>query len=880
MKTIKEMTLKEKLGQLVMCGFEDGFYDEHIRVLVEEYKVGNVIYFARNVDNIKQLANLNKKVYEEIVKNTGIIPFVGIDQEGGMVTRIMEGATFAPGAMTISATGKVEYANKIGHIMGDELANLGINFNLAPSLDTNNNALNPVIGVRSYSDDPNKVALFGTNYIKGLQDEGIIATAKHFPGHGDTNVDSHLGLPRISHDKEHVEKIELVPFKKAIKEGVKAIMTAHIIFDCYDDVPCTLSYNVLTRLLRQELGFDGIIISDCMQMKAIDNLYTTTKGVVMAIKNGLDIACISHSLEKQVDSLKALEQAVLNGEISEKAIDEKVERILKLKSSIEKQMYDKFLNRSEDDIVSYFNNLEDNKKFARKVVEESVTLVKGKNFNLKEQLNKGRKVLVIGTSPYATTIAEDELNPRSILDNIKKEVKDVDTLTIESNPVDIESVVNKAKEYDILVFLTYNINSFKNQGLLLQNIINLKKELYVVATRNPFDFLNFKDVDNFSCMYEYTPASVSAFVKYFKGEIDAKGILPVVLEKRFPICASIYVGLEDYKLEDNINYLYKLKSKGIDTVFISAHMMEAGSSFEYEFKEVVKKAKEIGVKTIIDVNKTVFDSMKESGLSDNVYSFRLDYGFTNQDILNLIENGYHIELNASTLSKRLIGLLDFLKENDCDMSMISISHNFYPKRYTGLSFEDVKSKNDILHNYGLKVSVYIPSSVNKRMPIYLGLPTIEDQRFNDLTATLSELVIVGADIVTFGDAFVSEEEMDEAINYRYDCLPIPIKLNYEASEDELKALNKLHSNRLDNSPYMIRSSNRCENIKPRNTVKRVKGDVTIDNELYKRYSGEVGIALKEMEKEDGVNVIGHVLCNDYLIDNIKPGQKFRFVIKK
>ena len=525
MKTIKEMTLKEKLGQLVMCGFEDSFYDEHIRVLVEEYKVGNVIYFARNVDNIKQLANLNKKVYEEIVKNTGIIPFVGIDQEGGMVTRIMEGATFAPGAMTISATGKVEYANKIGHIMGDELANLGINFNLAPSLDTNNNALNPVIGVRSYSDDPNKVALFGTNYIKGLQDEGIIATAKHFPGHGDTNVDSHLGLPRISHDKEHVEKIELVPFKKAIKEGVKAIMTAHIIFDCYDDVPCTLSYNVLTRLLRQELGFDGIIISDCMQMKAIDNLYTTTKGVVMAIKNGLDIACISHSLEKQVDSLKALEQAVLNGEISERAIDEKVERILKLKSSIEKQMYDKFLNRSEDDIVSYFNNLEDNKKFARKVVEESVTLVKGKNFNLKEQLNKGRKVLVIGTSPYATTIAEDELNPRSILDNIKKEVNDVDTLTIESNPVDIESVVNKAKEYDTLVFLTYNINSFKNQGLLLQNIINLKKELYVVATRNPFDFLNFKDVDNFSCMYEYTPASVSAFVKYFKGEIDRKSVV-------------------------------------------------------------------------------------------------------------------------------------------------------------------------------------------------------------------------------------------------------------------------------------------------------------------------------------------------------------------
>ena len=880
MKKIEEMTLKEKLGQLVMCGFEDGFYDEHIRILVEEYKVGNVIYFTRNVQNIKQLASLNKKVYEEIIKHTGIIPFVGIDQEGGMVTRIMDGATFAPGAMTISATGEAKNAEKIGHIMGDELANLGINFNLAPSLDTNNNAQNPVIGVRSYSDDPNKVALFGTSFIKGLQEEGIIATAKHFPGHGDTNVDSHLGLPRISHSKEHVKKIELVPFKKAIKEGVKAIMTAHIIFDCYDDVPCTLSYNVLTKLLRQELGFDGIIISDCMQMKAIDNLYTTTKGVVMAIKNGLDIACISHSLEKQVSSLKALEEAVLSGEINESLIDEKVERILKLKSLIEKQMYDKFLNRSENDIDEYFKKLDENKKFAFDIVKNSITLVKGKSFNLKEQLSNNKKVLVIGTSPYATTIAEDELNPRSILDNIKREVKEVDTLTIESNPSDIENVVSVALKYDSIVFLTYNINSFKNQGLLLQAICNLKKELYVFATRNPFDFINFKDVDNFSCMYEYTPSSVSAFVKYFKGEIEAKGILPVVLEKRFPICASIYVGLEDYKLEDNIKYLYLLKSKGIDTVFISAHMMEAGSSFEDEFKEVVNKAKEIGIKTIVDVNKIVFNQMEETGLSKGVYSFRLDYGFSNQDTLDLIERGYHIELNASTLSKRLIDLLTFLKEHDSDMSKISISHNFYPKRYTGLSFEDVKNKNDLLHEFGLKVSVYIPSKVNKRMPIYLGLPTIEDQRFNDLTATLAELVVVGADIVTFGDAFVSEEEMDEAINFRYDYLPIPIKLNYEISENELIALSKNHCNRLDNSPYMIRSSNRCENIEPRNVTNRIKGDVTIDNKLYKRYSGEIGIALKDMEKEDGVNVIGHVLCNDYLIDNIKPGQKFRFVIKK
>lgn len=149
-----------------------------------------------------------------------------------------------------------------------------------------------------------------------------------------------------------------------------------------------------------------------------------------------------------------------------------------------------------------------------------------------------------------------------------------------------------------------------------------------------------------------------------------------------------------------------------------------------------------------------------------------------------------------------------------------------------------------------------------------------------MTATLSECVLVEADMVQFGDAILEASELDEALNFTYDVLPIPIRLNYEASEEELKSLCKVHSNRIDASPYMIRSSVRNTGIDPKNCVKRFKGDVTVDNDLNKRYSGEVGIALKEMRAEAGVNVIGKCLCSDYLIDNIKPGQKFRFVIRK
>ncbi len=280
MKKIQEMTLKEKLGQLIIAGFDGYEYDEHLRRLIEDYKVANIILFTRNIQSLKQLITLNKKLYEEIIKNTETIPFISIDQEGGMVTRIMDGATFWPGNMTLCATGNSNHAYVVGKGMGEELTHLGINMNLAPSLDVNNNPMNPVIGVRSYSDQPEVVAEYGCNYIKGLQEQGVIATAKHFPGHGDTNVDSHLGLPTIAHDMDRLNQIELLPFKKAIDAGVDAIMSAHIVFEKIEKngLPATLSYQILTDLLRNTYHYQGLIVSDCMQMKAIDVKYTSEKG--------------------------------------------------------------------------------------------------------------------------------------------------------------------------------------------------------------------------------------------------------------------------------------------------------------------------------------------------------------------------------------------------------------------------------------------------------------------------------------------------------------------------------------------------------------------------------------------------------------------------
>lgn len=518
MKNIKEMTLKEKLGQLIVAGFKSYEYNDHIRTLVEDYKVGNIILFVRNVKDLEQLSQLNKTLHHEIKKHTGFMPLITIDQEGGIVTRIMSGATFCPGNMTLAAT-DANNSKVIGEIMGEELIHLGINMNLAPVLDVNNNINNPVIGVRSYSDNPDIVSEYGVNFIHGLQSQGIIATAKHFPGHGDTNVDSHLGLPTVPHTKERLEKVELAPFKKAISEGLDAIMSAHIVFKAYEeeDIPGTISHNVITKLLREEIGFNGLIISDCMEMKAIDDTYTTPVGVVKGIKAGLDLACVSHTLEKQIRSLELLEEAVKNGDIPESFIDDKVERILKYKAKVSPVIEAGFIN-NPNNLDIFKENA--SKVIAQEIVDGSLTLLKGKAYK------PGGKTLLLATVPYATTIAEDKLDSKNIIESIKLENLEIDCMELPMREVDL-SLVEKVKEYDNVVICSYNAKALNGQAEMINLLINNAKNHYIIATRNPYDILALENVENMVTLYEYTPNSIRTIIKYLKGDLQPKGKLPI-----------------------------------------------------------------------------------------------------------------------------------------------------------------------------------------------------------------------------------------------------------------------------------------------------------------------------------------------------------------
>jgi beta-N-acetylhexosaminidase len=363
LKTVQEMTLKEKLGQLILPGFHSTVYDDQIKTLIEDYHVGNVILFTRNFESAEQVRALTTKIHEEVIKHTGSIPLIGIDQEGGLVTRMMKDVTFAPGPMTASAS--IEDATYYcGKMLAEDMIRLGMNLNLAPSLDVNNNPNNPVINVRSYSDDPKVVAKLGKRFIEGSLEFGVLACAKHFPGHGDCEVDSHLGLPTINYDLDRIHEIEMHPFKENI--NVPAIMSAHILFPAYDTVPATLSRKILTNVLREELGYEGLIFTDCLEMKAIQDQYGTAEGACMAVLAGADICDISHTLSFQVRALELLEEAVNDGRLPMEELDKKVERILKFKAQtlpyLEQYFYGKEMKFSEE-----------NNKLAQKIVDNSLT---------------------------------------------------------------------------------------------------------------------------------------------------------------------------------------------------------------------------------------------------------------------------------------------------------------------------------------------------------------------------------------------------------------------------------------------------------------------------------------------------------------------------
>lgn len=517
-KDIKKLTLEEKIGQLFVVGFNEDYYSDKLDELIKTYKFGNILIFKRNIKSMEDLFNLNKEIQKNMIKHLDIPAFITIDQEGGMVTRLFDGATVFPGAMTLAATNNPDNAYKAGLYMATEMDALGVNVNFAPVLDVNTNPLNPGVGIRSYSDNQEMSSIYGVNYIKGIQ-EKIFATAKHFPGKGDAAVDAHVGLPRVEHDLKRLNEVEIYPFKKAIEANVKGVMTSHAIYKhLNNDVPATLSKEALTDLLRDDLKYKGLVFTDGMEMDAIDDLYGAPESAVTAILAGADIVLYCHYEDQQIKAFNFIKEAILDGTIPMEVLDDRVMRILEHKKEIDLPI----LNKEFSD-VKHLVSKKEHQDFAKQVVEDAMTLAKGKLF---KPLGK---TLFIAQNPTALTLVEEDNKQKGLIEILQSELKDFTYVSTSVNPDKEESVklITLAKDHDQVIFTTYNANMYKNQVKLMEELVKLNKDLHVVSLRNPYDTYLVKEIENYVCLYEYTNNSIYTLKKYLKGELIPNGVLPV-----------------------------------------------------------------------------------------------------------------------------------------------------------------------------------------------------------------------------------------------------------------------------------------------------------------------------------------------------------------
>ena len=509
---IAEMTIEEKVGQLIMVGFEGTQANATIETHIRERFVGGVVLFSRNIETPQQTAELTNQLQQLAQTTTRQFPlFIGIDQEGGWVIRLREGATVLPGNMALGATDSTALAERAGEITAVELAAVGVNLNFAPVVDVNNNPQNPVIDRRSFGESSELVSRLGVAYIRGLQHNGVLATAKHFPGHGDTTVDSHFDLPTVNHDRERIRTLELQPFRAAIDADVAAIMTAHIIYPAFDpDRPATLSPAILTDLLRKELGFEGLLITDDMEMKAIDDRYRSGEAAVMAVEAGADIVMVLWSPTKQIEVFEALLSAVKSGRISQARLDQSVERILKSKEAA-------FNRRFVDpDAVGETVGTDAHQQLAETIASQAITVVRNRDNLLPLKLEPETSVLILSAS---LTLFESfkARHPNTFEASIPDKLETENILP---------QLIPQAENADVVIAGIMN----SEQAAFIQQVsLGTTTPVIVIALGSPYTLRGCPAASASLATYDIHAASVSAAVEVIIGAREAKGKLPVQL---------------------------------------------------------------------------------------------------------------------------------------------------------------------------------------------------------------------------------------------------------------------------------------------------------------------------------------------------------------
>lgn len=515
------LTLKQHIGHRLLVGLKHPYIDASFTRMVAEYKISNVILMPRNIVDKSQLAGLCADIQSLVKKHTGQPALIGIDQEGGTVVRFPKDATNVPGAMAIACTGRPNFAYQAGLLTGAEMRELGINFDFAPVMDINSNPKNPVIGERSYGDTAKTVIDFGLEMMRGLTQSGVLCCAKHFPGHGDTQVDSHLALPVIEKTLPQLEEMELKPFAAAIAAGVPAIMTSHILMPKIEPnhLPNTLSRNVITNILRNKMGFAGTVVSDCLEMDAIAQGVGTEMGALMAARAGVDLLCISHTQEKILAAAKLLLDAAQNGSLLKEEIEASTARILALKQSLPAPGALQNLN-----VVG----CKEHRNMARSIRRAAITCASGSS----PLPPLGKNPVFIGSLAYRATIASSPLDQGLCFANYMSAKIGGRALRTPINPAqqEIKDVLLLAKTGSSIIFGSYNGQFQPGQKQLILALCQLGLPFLHIALRSPYDLAISPKTAYKLAAFEYSEECFEVLTQILLGKLEPSGKLSFNLE--------------------------------------------------------------------------------------------------------------------------------------------------------------------------------------------------------------------------------------------------------------------------------------------------------------------------------------------------------------
>ena len=538
-KTLKGLNLRDKVAQLIKIRVPGRFLNRQSREYLElesqirRNHVGGVVLFAGNIYESAILLN-------DLQRMSQLPLLVAADFERGASFRITDTTSF-PWTMAIGATGSEEFAYQQGAITAQEARALGVHWVYAPVMDVNNNPDNPVINIRSFGEDPHLVARLGTAFIRGSRDNGVLSTAKHFPGHGDTATDSHIGLAVIPSDLSRLDAVEFVPFRKAIEAGVDSIMTAHVAVPRVTgepDVPATLSAKVLTDLLRNRLKFDGLVITDAMEMGGITTRFGTGKAAIRAVQAGADMLLLPPDTDAAIDEIV---RAVGRGEISERRIDQSVERILATKSRLR-------LNEGRTVPIEQIASIiaaPENQKLAQEIADRSMTLLKDQRNLVPVNPVRPRKI-------FSLMISTDlDTSPGALFQTeMRRRFPSIETTSIDPRaPEDlVEKIFKSAARADLIVISTLvrvitgagGVGLPDKQRALVERVFRAGKPVIWVTFGNPYVLRSFPGAPTYLCTFSYSDVSYIAAAKALSGEIPISGKMPVSI----PGLAKVGNGLQ------------------------------------------------------------------------------------------------------------------------------------------------------------------------------------------------------------------------------------------------------------------------------------------------------------------------------------------------